>query len=49
MDAGRMVEGISGWGGTMASAEHEPTTGVWSGGQGGEAPPEAEAFWSLDV
>jgi len=23
------AEGVSGWGGTMASAEHEPITGVW--------------------
>ena len=38
----------------MASAEHEPITGVWgqspwSGGQGGEAPLKLKAFWSLDV
>jgi len=36
-------------GGTMASAEHEPITGVWgqspwSGGQGGEAPLKLKAF-----
>ena len=23
------AEGVCGWGGTMASAEHEPITGVW--------------------
>jgi len=40
-------------GGTMASAEHEPITGVW--GQSPQRGPEAEpplklkAFWSLDV
>ena len=33
----------------MASAEHEPITGVqgqspWSGGQGGQSPPEAESI-----
>ena len=38
----------------MASAEHEPITGVWrqspwSGGKGGEAPLKLKAFWSLDV
>ena len=48
------MEGVSGWGGTMASAEHEPITGVqgqspWSEGQGGEAPLKLKAFWSLDV
>jgi len=41
-------------GGTMASAEHEPITGVqgqspWSGGKGGDAPLKLKAFWSLDV
>ena len=41
-------------GGTMASAEHEPITGVqgqspWSGGQEGEAPLKLKAFWSLNV
>jgi len=42
-------------GGTMASAEHEPITGVW--GQSPQRGPGAEplvrvklkAFWSLDV
>jgi len=53
---GRAMSGGRGqWlGGTMASAEHEPITGVWgqspwSGGQGGEAPLKLKAFWSLDV
>ena len=46
-------------GGTMASAEHEPITGVWgqspqwvqgqSPWSGGEAPLKLKAFWSLDV
>jgi len=48
------VEGVSGWGGTMASAEHEPIMGVWGQspqrGPGtepvvmGSKPPEAESI-----
>jgi len=34
------VEGVSGWGGTLASAEHEPITGVW--GQSPQWGPGAE-------
>jgi len=53
------AEGVNGWGGTMASAEHEPIMGVW--GQSPQRGPGAEplvrgrsplkltAFWSLDV
>ena len=49
------------FGGTMASAEHEPITGVWQSpqqgpgaeplvrGLGGETPLKLKAFWSLDV
>jgi len=40
------AEGVSGWGGTMASAEHEAITGV-RGRR--EAPLKLKAFWSLDV
>jgi len=60
---GRAIGGGRGqWlGGTMASAEHEPITGVWGQslqqGPGeeplvsgwGEAPLKLKAFWSLDV
>ena len=44
-----MAEGVSGWGGTMASVEHELITCVWgqSPQQGpGEAPLKLKAFWS---
>jgi len=35
-----VAEGVSGWGGTMASAEHEPIMGVW--GQSPQRGPGAE-------
>ena len=51
---GAAAEGASGWGGTMASAEHERITGVWGQspqrdpGTGplvrGRSPPEAESI-----
>jgi len=44
--------GMGQWlGGTMASAAHEPISGVWgqSPWSGGEAPLKLKAFWSLDV
>ena len=51
------AEGVSGWGGTMASAEHEPIMGVQSPQRGpgadplvgGKIPLKLKAFWSLDV
>ena len=42
------MEGVSGWGGTMASAEHEIIMEVWGQspqrGPGAEPPPEAESI-----
>ena len=32
------------FGGIMASAEHEPITGVWRQGSGGQSPPQAESI-----
>jgi len=40
-----VAEGVSGWGGTMASAEHKPITGIWGQSRllGRLRPPEAES------